>query len=321
MIITKAPFRISFFGGSSDYKNFYEKHGSFLIGTTIDKYVYSSLRFRPRIVSSTSIINYSKREEVSNLLDIKHPLVREIFKLYNVNQSIDLNTFSDIPQRTGLGGSSSFAVSILLAVYKKFKYDLNKNKLSLDAIKIEREILNEAGGIQDQIWASYGGFNSIEIKQSGEFFVRPLPVSSNFIEEFEQSLVLIYTLQQRDNDIIAKEHIEYDKTKILELSKQAYLEFQNENISEIGKLLILSWIEKKKISSNICTNQIENIISVLDSINGVYGYKLPGAGGGGFIVAICNQTAKNKLNEIFKDSILPIKIEKNGASCIHYQEE
>jgi D-glycero-alpha-D-manno-heptose-7-phosphate kinase len=321
MIITKAPFRISFFGGSSDYKNFYEKHGSFLIGTTIDKYVYSSLRFRPRIVSSTSIINYSKREEVSNLLDIKHPLVREIFKLYNVNQSIDLNTFSDIPQRTGLGGSSSFAVSILLAVYKKFKYDLNKNKLSLDAIKIEREILNEAGGIQDQIWASYGGFNSIEIKQSGEFFVRPLPVSSNFIEEFEQSLVLIYTLQQRDNDVIAKEHIEYDKTKILELSKQAYLEFQNENISEIGKLLILSWIEKKKISSNICTNQIENIISVLDSINGVYGYKLPGAGGGGFIVAICNQTAKNKLNEIFKDSILPIKIEKNGASCIHYQDE
>ena len=321
MIITKAPFRISFFGGSSDYKNFYEKHGSFLIGTTIDKYVYSSLRFRPRIVSSTSIINYSKREEVSNLLDIKHPLVREIFKLYNVNQSIDLNTFSDIPQRTGLGGSSSFAVSILLAVYKKFKCDLNKNKLSLDAIKIEREILNEAGGIQDQIWASYGGFNSIEIKQSGEFFVRPLPVSSNFIEEFEQSLVLIYTLQQRDNDVIAKEHIEYDKTKILELSKQAYLEFQNENISEIGKLLILSWIEKKKISSNICTKQIENIISVLDSINGVYGYKLPGAGGGGFIVAICNQTAKNKLNEIFKDSILPIKIEKNGASCIHYQEE
>ncbi len=321
MIITKAPFRISFFGGSSDYKNFYEKHGSFLIGTTIDKYVYSSLRFRPRIVSSTSIINYSKREEVNNLLDIKHPLVREIFKLYNLNQSIDLNTFSDIPQRTGLGGSSSFAVSILLAIYKKFKYDLNKNKLSLDAIKIEREILNEAGGIQDQIWAAYGGFNSIEIKRSGEFFVRPLPVSSNFIEEFEQSLVLIYTLQQRDNDIIAKEHIEYDKTKILELSKQAYSEFQNENINEIGKLLTLSWIEKKKISSNICTKEIENIISVLDSINGVYGYKLPGAGGGGFIVAICNQTAKNKLNEIFKDSILPIKIEKNGATCIHYQEE
>jgi D-glycero-alpha-D-manno-heptose-7-phosphate kinase len=321
MIITKAPFRISFFGGSSDYKNFYEKHGSFLIGTTIDKYVYSSLRFRPRIVSSTSIINYSKREEVNNLLDIKHPLVREIFKLYNLNQSIDLNTFSDIPQRTGLGGSSSFAVSILLAIYKKFKYNLNKNKLSLDAIKIEREILNEAGGIQDQIWAAYGGFNSIEIKRSGEFFVRPLPVSSNFIEEFEQSLVLIYTLQQRYNDIIAKEHIEYDKTKILELSKQAYSEFQNENINEIGKLLTLSWIEKKKISSNICTKEIENIISVLDSINGVYGYKLPGAGGGGFIVAICNQTAKNKLNEIFKDSILPIKIEKNGATCIHYQEE
>lgn len=321
MIITKAPFRLSFFGGSSDYKNFYENHGSFLIGTTIDKYVYSSLRFRPRIVSSSSIINYSKREEVSNLLDIKHPLVREIFKLYNINQSIDLNTFSDIPQRTGLGGSSAFAVSILLAIYKKLKYNINKNNLSLDAIKIEREILKEAGGIQDQIWASYGGFNSIEIKQNGNFFVRPLPVSSNFIEEFEKSIVLIYTLQQRNSDTIAKDHIEYDKSKILEISKSAYLEFQKENIIEIGKLLTHSWLEKKKISHNICTKEIEDIINVLDTIDGIYGYKLPGSGGGGFILTLCNSKAKIKLEEIFKDLILPIKIEKNGASCIHYQDE
>ncbi len=321
MIITKSPFRISFFGGSSDYRNFYEKHGSLLIGTTINKHVYASLRFKQKIFTDKSIINYSKREEVENVNQIDHPLIRELLKLYNINFSFDLTTFSDIPQRTGLGGSSSFAVAILLAIHKKLKIPFDQKKLALDAIKVEREILNEPGGIQDQIWASYGGFNSIEIKTDGDFTIRPLPISKNFIEEFEKSLVLIYTNQQRNSNKIAKEHEKYDKSKILDIAKEGYKSFCNENIEEIGNLLKQSWIEKQKISNDISTDNINSITKTLDSIDGVYGFKLLGSGNGGFIVVLCNEYGKEKLNSIFKNQILPIKLTNNGVECILEEEE
>jgi D-glycero-alpha-D-manno-heptose-7-phosphate kinase len=246
MIITKSPFRLSLFGGSSDYKEFYEEHGSFLIGTTIDKYNYLSIRRRPRIMPKKSILTYSKFEEVEKLDEITNPLIRETLKYFKINFPIECNSFTDIPGRTGLGGSSSYCVGLSLALRHLIGLDIDKRTLAEDAIMIERIILQESGGIQDQIWAAYGGFNSIEISPKGWFEVKPLPVTEDFTEEFQNSMLLIYTGAQRFTDSIAKSHENKDKTNILNLSKMAYESFIKQDIKTIGELLYSSWKEKPK---------------------------------------------------------------------------
>ena len=173
MIITRSPFRISLFGGSTDYESFYREHGSLIIGSTIDKYTYTSFRLRPPIVSDNSVIAYSRLETPAQIKDIQHPLIRETLKYFYIKDSVDLHFFADIPSRTGLGGSSAFCVSLI----KALKPDLNNKAISQIAIEIERRILNESGGVQDQIWAAHGGFNIIEIKTDGTFYVKPLSIS------------------------------------------------------------------------------------------------------------------------------------------------
>ena len=164
MTIIKSPFRLSLFGGSSDYKEFYEKHGSLIIGTTINKYNYICIRTRPNIMSKKSVITYSKLEEVISFDEITNPLIKETLKYFSPNWHVELNSFTDIPGRTGLGGSSSYCVGLCYVLRKILNLPSNKKLIANDAIKIEREILKEYGGIQDQIWASYGGTNSIQIK-------------------------------------------------------------------------------------------------------------------------------------------------------------
>lgn len=317
MIITKAPFRVSLFGGSTDYRDFYERNGSLIIGTTIDKYVYSSIRFKPLIISDSTVLTYSKREEVKNISDIQHPLIREILKYYKVNRAIDLHTFSDIPQRSGLGGSSSFAVAIIYALRVMMGMETKKKILAKDAIIIERDILKEPGGIQDQIWASYGGINSIHIDKNGCFDVRPLPVCDDFVESLENSLVMVYTNHQRkDEGSIARSHENKDKTSILQLAEAAYTAFKNEDIETIGKLLLESWNEKKKIS-NLITNQ--TIVDVGESMisAGAYGVKLLGSGGAGFMVGICDPISKKRIIEIHRNDIFDVKFENVGVSSVY----
>ena len=316
MIITKSPFRLSLFGGSSDYKDFFEKHGSFLIGTTIDKFNYLSIRKRPRIMPRKSILTYSMFEEVDHLDQITNPLIRETLKYFKLNFPIECNSFTDIPGRTGLGGSSSYCVGLSLALRKLIGLSTDKRSLANDAITIERAILKEAGGIQDQIWAAYGGFNSIEIDQTGKFEVKPLPVTSDFTEAFEASLLLIYTGAQRFSNSIAKSHENKDKTKIFALAKEAYDHFVKEDIKSIGQLLYANWKEKAKVSELISTNDIDSVIEEVMNY-GAYGAKLVGSGGCGFVMVICEGDAKKRIEAAFRNEILDFKFEKDGASVIY----
>lgn len=316
IIFVRSPFRLSFFGGSSDYKEFYEKSGSLLIGTTINKYNYICIRNRPSIMPNKSVAVYSKMEEFSSFDQISNPLIRETLKYFNPKNPIEFNSFTDIPGRTGLGGSSSYCVGLCYALRKILDLQLNKKVVSVDAIKIEREILNEHGGIQDQIWAAYGGLNSITIDTTGNFFVRPLPVTSNFQSELESSIVLLYTGSQRFSDEIAKDHKNKDKTKIHEIAKEAYELFTNENLPEIGKLLYETWKEKEKISSLISTNEINLIIKRIMEL-GAYGAKLIGSGGCGFILAICDPISKKRIVEQFNNLVLDIKFDKDGVHQIY----
>tara|TARA_R100000008_G_scaffold53517_1_gene32488 strand:- start:728 stop:1681 length:954 start_codon:yes stop_codon:yes gene_type:complete len=315
MFISRSPLRISFFGGSTDYKDFYSKHGSLLIGTTINKYAFTGLRYRPRFLDRRTYVAYSNYDIVDDVEHINNPLIRETLKYFNIFQHIDLITFNDIPSRTGLGGSSSFCVSLIHSIYKLLNKSVDINTIINQAIDIERNVLKDSGGIQDQIWAGYGGLNSIVIKPDGNFLVKPLPISKEFISEFKQSLTLIYTNIQRDTSEIAKSHENIDKTGLLDIAKEGLKCFSNEDVQGIGKLIKNSWEEKRKISDLISTGEVDTIISnVLD--NGAYGAKLLGSGGCGFICVVGPPKVINKINHIYKDRVLNFEFDKEGSQTV-----
>ena len=314
MNIVKAPFRISFFGGSTDYEDFYEKHGSFLIGATIDKFVYLSMRKRPPIFSKESIVTYSKLQHVKSWDEVENPLIREVLKYKQIQDPIEFLSFSDIPSRTGLGGSSAFCVGMLYLINRVFDHpEITKKGLVDDAVYIERHLLNEPGGIQDQIWPAYGGLNTIEIRKNGDFLIKPLSITPEFKNELERSMVLIYTNDQREQDTIAKSHENKDRTSILDISKQAHVAFLKENTNHIGKFLYQSWLEKRGISNLISTPKVDTIIDTVMKM-GAYGAKLLGSGGCGFILVICDPFIKHKIKEVFKDSIMEFNFSDNGVT-------
>lgn len=315
MLIVKSPLRISLFGGSTDYKSFYREKGAFLIGGTINKHVYLSMRYRARILGDESIITYSRSDIVNNWDDIKNPLIRETLKYRGLNKPIDFNSFSDIPSRTGLGGSSAFCVGLLHLINRLQGEEQSPYDLACDAIRVERHILNEAGGIQDQIWPSYGGLNTIEILTNGTFKVKPLAVTREFQAELENSMLLIYTNDQREQDTIAKSHDKQNKDAIKQLALTAHEYFLKEDIKEIGQLLWHAWEEKRKISNLISTPKIDTMVEKIMS-HGAYGVKLLGAGGCGFIVVMCNPKVKRKLQETFADNIMDFEFTNQGVSEI-----
>lgn len=316
MIIVKAPLRISFFGGSTDYESFYKEHGSFIIGTTIDKYIWLSARYRPKILPKEHSIVYSKHELVSSFNEIQNPLIREVLKHHDIQNHIDFNSSADVPARTGLGGSSSFCAGMIHLMKTLKNEPTDKESIAKTAIHIERNVLKESGGIQDQIWAAYGGLNTITIEKNGNFVVKPLPVSEKFKREFEDSIVLIYTNDQRNQNEIAQSHENKDKKKILELSLKAYDYFLKEDVKGIGGLLLESWNEKRKISPLISTEKIDKMVDDVMGM-GAYGIKLLGSGGCGFLMVICDSNTKKKIVEEYKESVLDFKFEDRGTSIVY----
>ena len=315
MFIIKSPFRISLFGGSTDYKDYYSNNGSFIIGATIDKYVYMTIRKMPKMFTSQSTFTYSEREDVKSFIDIKNPLIREVVNYHSIPFHIEFNTFTDIPSRTGLGGSSSFCVGMCKSICDLLDIKMSKRELAERAIHIERHILNESGGIQDQIWAAYGVTNSIEIDRNGKFSVKPLPITVDFKRELENSMLLIYTKEQRITDAVAISHENKEKDNILNISKEAYDLFLKEDIKNIGRLLYHTWKEKKSISSLISNTNIDMIISRCMEL-GAYGTKLLGSGGCGFILVMCDSHTRKKISDEFENKILEFKFESDGVSRI-----
>lgn len=315
MIIVKSPFRVSFFGGSTDYADFYKQYGSFIFGCAINKYAYLSIRYKPKILSQESTISYSKLERVKNLTEIENPLIRETLKYFDIKNAIEFISFSDIPSRTGLGGSSSYCVGMshLLRVF--LGKETSKKQLAKDAINIERNMLKESGGIQDQIWASYGGLNTIEIKKDGDFFVRPLPLSSEFKNYLKESMILIYSREQRSCNNIAKSHENKDKINILKIAREAYSCLLAEDLKSMGGLMYQAWLEKSKISDSISTGSVNSIVTSCMSA-GAYGAKLLGAGGCGFVLVLCDPVVKKKIYDTFSADILDFDFDYNGACTI-----
>jgi len=319
MILSRAPMRISLFGGSTDYKEFYEQHGSVLIGTTIDKYVYTTVRYQPKLIGNNFIVKYSKVEVVSCPDEIQNPLIRETLKYYGITRPVEVGFDADVPSRTGLGGSSAccaaLARSLVILTKKKHSPLKHLEMICRDAINIERDILKEPGGIQDQIWAVHGGFNMITISKDGTFQITPMLQSKEFKYEFWKSLVLIYSQQQRQSI----NHHPVDETsaklKILDIARVAYSAFQKEDTKLIGQLMLESWKEKRSISPSVSNEKIDSIVD--DVINmGAYGAKLLGNGSGGFVLAICDEKVRQAIEEKYQKATLDFRFSKGYIKTI-----
>lgn len=322
MIISKTPFRVSLFGGGSDYENFYSKHGSMLIGFTFDKYNYISYRKTPSIVPYKTRLCYSKTEVVNRNAQIQHDGIRGVLEYFNIKYGVDINNTSELPAQTGTGSSSSFIVGLLNCIYKFKNKKVSKKQLAEEAIFIERKLLNEPGGIQDQIWAAYGGINSITIHKDGCFDVKPLPVSESFKEEFMDRSVLLYTGKTRKSFRIANEIKKNDnedaKKKILDISYKAHDKFYEQDIDGVGKLLNQTWIQKKKLSKLVNSPHVQEMHKTLLDC-GMIGGKLLGAGGSGFIFGIMKSSkTKQELKKKYKTKYISINIEYNGSEIINF---
>ena len=327
MIITKTPFRMSFFGGGTDIKEFFDEYGGAVLSTTFDKYCYVTVRHLPRFFDYRNQLTYSKIERVGKTDEIEHPMVREAMKMLDMHELV-ITYDADLPARTGLGTSSSFAVGLLNAFYAlKGKY-AGKKKLADEAIYLERTLCKEAGGLQDQIAASYGGLNRIDFTAEG-FNVSPIIVSPSRKEALNKNLMLFFTGFSRLSTVIqedTKDHIKEKRKQLIEMKElvneaEKILIDKTGDLDEFGKLLDYTWKLKRQTGRKISTETIDDIyIKAIDA--GAIGGKLLGAGGGWFLLFYVPQdyqrSVKNKLQDLL---YVPFEFENGGTDIIYYSPE
>lgn len=327
MIITQTPFRMSFFGGGTDFSGFYNEHGGAVLSTTFDKYAYVTVRHLPPFFDYRTHLTYSKEEKVNSIEEIKHPAIRNAMQWLDMHK-IRMTYEADLPARSGLGTSSSFAVGMLEAFYAlKGKY-ADKRKLADDAIYLERTLCAEAGGIQDQIAASFGGFNRIDFSRDG-YTVRPVIMNRERKEELNSQLMLFFTGFSRFSSDIQKgtEKSMKDKTaQLIEMyhlvdEAEKILTDKNISLNEFGKLLDYTWKLKREISGGISTGSIdEQYAKAMNA--GALGGKLLGAGGGGFLLFYIPLEKQSDVKNALKDQMyVPFKFENDGTKIIYYSAE
>lgn len=330
MIITKTPFRMSFFGGGTDMEDFFLENGGAVISTTFDKYCYVIVRHLPPFFDYRTELSYAKTERVKEINEIVHPAIKNAMEMLDM-KDIRLTYEADLPARSGLGTSSSFAVGMLNAFYcLKGKYS-DKRKLANDAIYLERVLCNEAGGWQDQIAASFGGFNRINFNTDGTYDVLPIIIHPERKRQLDDNLVMFFTGFTRFSSDIQKENAKgnskVDKTalklKMLELvdEAEAILTDKHRDLDDFGRLLDQTWKLKRKSGNAISTNAIDELYSKGIEA-GALGGKLLGAGGGGFLVFYVQPENKEKVIQAMSDLLyVPFHFEDGGTQVIHYSPE
>jgi D-glycero-alpha-D-manno-heptose-7-phosphate kinase len=304
MIISKTPFRLSFFGGGTDYQGWFSQHGGSVLSTTINKYCYLSVRQLPPFFEHRHRVVYSNIETVDNISDIEHPVVRAVMDMKNVGEGMEIHHFADLPARSGLGSSSSFTVGLLHAFYGLEGRMAQKEVLASEAIQVEHQILKENVGWQDQISAAYGGFNRIDFSPDGRFSVKPVILPRSRIEELDSSTMLFFTGVSRYASNIAKETVnnlnarEDQLHRLRQMVDEALevLADDNRSIHEFGQLLDESWKHKRALASNVTTDLVDEIYEGAMSA-GASGGKLMGAGGGGFMFFIVPKENQKAVRE------------------------
>lgn len=328
MIITKTPFRMSFFGGGTDMETFFLEHGGAVLSSTFDKYCYITVRHLPRFFDYSTELSYSKTERVTSIEEIQHPAIRNAMKMLDMHE-IRLTYEADLPARSGLGTSSSFAVGMLNAFYAlKGKY-ADKKKLADKAIYLERVLCNEAGGWQDQIASSFGGFNRINFNTDGTYNVLPLIIHPDRKVQLNNNLMLFFTgftrfssEMQEINAVSCDNKIVLLK-EMLQLVAEAekVLTNQHSDLDEFGRLLHYTWKLKRQTGKAVSTESIDELYEK-GLKAGALGGKILGAGGGGFLLFYVQPEKQAAVKEAMKNLLyVPFQFEDGGTRVIYYAPE
>ena len=323
MIISKTPYRISFFGGGSDYPSWYLKNGGVVLSTTIDKYIHISGRYLPPFFEHKYRIVWSRIENVKEINQIKHRAVKEMLKYFRIKSGLEIHYDGDLPARSGMGSSSVFAVGLMNLLNGFQGKKINKKQLAQKSIYFEQKILKDVVGSQDQIAAAYGGFNKIVFNTGGSFDVHSVSIKKSTLKKLNSNLILLYTGFKRTAQNIAKNYVckltKSKKSHILAISNfvtEAENILRKGDLNDFGKLLHESWLEKKSLSSSITNFNINEIYN--NAINkGALGGKLLGAGGGGFFLFYVPYFRQKNFIKYFAKLInVPFKFSSTGSKIM-----
>lgn len=328
MIISRTPYRISFFGGGTDYPTWYREHGGAILGTTINKYCYITCRYLPPFFEHRIRVVYAKIEDCQRIDEIHHPAVREILAYLNIDRGVEIHHDGDLPARSGMGSSSSFTVGLLHALYALKGCMPNKQQLGLESIHIEQELLKENVGSQDQVLAAYGGFNHILFRPDGGISVRPITIPSDRTKELNSHLMLFYTGIQRTASEVVESYVNdvNGKERHLRLVKGLVDEGisilnSGQDITGFGKLLDEAWQAKRGLSPKVSNSYVDEIYRRAISV-GAVGGKLLGAGGGGFMLLFVHPAKQSRVREELHTLIyVPFKFEFSGSQIIFFDPE
>ena len=327
MIITRTPFRISFFGGGTDYPAWFQKNGGEVLSTTIDKYCYITCRHLPPFFDYKHRIVYSAIENVKHWDEIKHPAVRGVLSQINCAKGLEIHHDGDLPARSGLGSSSSFTVGLLHALAALKGNYISKEQLARDAINMEQKVIGENVGSQDQIAAAYGGFNRIEFLRSGSFQVSPMVVKKQRMRDLNKHLMLCFTGFARYSSEVAQSTIANLKQREIELRRMRemvdeavqILHSCSRPIEEFGDLMHESWVCKRALSDKVSTPEIDAMYEKARGA-GAIGGKILGAGGGGFMLLFVRPEHQPQVREVLKDLVhVPFNFDESGSRIVMYQ--
>lgn len=329
MIISRTPFRISFFGGGTDYPVWYEKHGGIVINATINKYCFITARYLPQFFKYKHRIRYYKHEEAQTLDQIKHPSVRECAKYLKIDKGLEIVHNADLPAQSGLGSSSTFTVGLLNALHALKNYMPTKRELAMEAIHVEQDLIGECVGSQDQTAAAFGGMNKISFNGSKDIDVEPIIISKERRNELQENLMLFFTGFARTASEVAKKQIEVTHQKENELNKMIEicneglkrLTDANQSLDRFGELLNEQWKIKRSLTNKITNIKIDEIYDAGIKA-GALGGKLLGAGGGGFMLFYVPEEKHNAVKNVLNSKLyVPFRFEFTGSKIIYYSHE
>lgn len=328
MIISRTPYRISFFGGGTDFPAWYRQHGGAVLATSIDKYCYLSARFLPPFFEHRIRVVYSKIENCHDVEQVQHPAVREVLRFLRFDRGVEIHHDGDLPARSGIGSSSSFCVGLLHALHALTGRMPSKHQLASEAIEIEQEILHETVGSQDQVTSAHGGFNQILFSKGGDISVRPVTISQSRMRELESHLLLFFTGIKRTSSDVAKSYAtDLDARKrqlriMKDLVDEAIGTLNGGgDLGTFGELLHEAWIAKRGLSSEVSNPEVDEIYATAQG-SGALGGKLLGAGGGGFLLLCARPDDHDALRKKLESLIhVPFRFETGGSQIIFYDPE
>ncbi len=326
MIICRTPFRISFFGGGTDYPAWYLKNGGSVLSTSINKYCYITLRYLPPFFEHKIRLAYSKIELCQHYEEIQHPAVKETLRFMNFDRGLEIHYDGDLPARSGMGWSSSFPVVLLHSCYALKGIMASKKQLALESIHIEQKMIKETVGSQDQVAAAYGGLNHIIFKTNEDIEIRPLTLTTTRCEELNSCLMLFYTGIMRTSSDVANSYVnDIEKKSELLVKMQGMVDegihilHDNGSIDRFGELMHKGWMAKRELSQKVSNHTVDDLYErALD--NGALGGKITGAGGGGFLLLFVPQSKQNRVRNALSELLhVPFRFDYAGSQIIVYE--